>query len=125
MTDAPAPSAWLDPAAVLRHVEVKPDAPQAPVVELARAAAGAYVERVRPDLFVPVVELDGTTSSTYVPDAAVVQGAVLLAARWYSRRQSPAGLATFAEFGAAAVVRLDVDVERLLGVGRSGRPRVG
>lgn len=49
-------------------------------------------------------------------------GAVLLAARWFARRSSPAGFASFAELGPAYVSRTDPDVARLLGL---GRPVVG
>jgi hypothetical protein len=49
-------------------------------------------------------------------------GCVLLAARWYGRRSSSNGVASFAEFGVAYVSRTDPDVANLLGL---NRPQVG
>ncbi len=92
--------------------------------ERARLAAAAYVERVRPDLFTVTVS-GADTLVTYDPDAAVVHGARLLAARLHARRSTPQGLASFGEFGPAGILRLDPDVERLLGVGRSATPAIG
>lgn len=48
---------------------------------------------------------------------AVVQGAVMLAARITRRRNSPAGVESFGELGATYVSRYDPDVEKLLGLG--------
>lgn len=104
---------WLPLSAVLTHLRVAADAPQAGAVELARAAAAAYVERVRPADYTATVGAD------------VVFGAVLLAARFYSRQGSPGGIASYGEFGAAAVLRFDPDVAQLLGLGRHARPRIG
>jgi hypothetical protein len=56
------------------------------------------------------------------PDPDVELGTILLAARWYARRASPAGFAGFADFGPAYVRSSDPDVARLLGL---GRPVVG
>ena len=75
---------------------------------------------MRPDLF-RVVGGEAQTPDA-VDHADVVFGAQLLTARYWARRGSPTGLASFGEFGAAAVVRLDPDVERLLGVGRYAKP---
>lgn len=83
-------------------------------LEAARAGAASYVERVRPDL-------DWVAG----PSDDVKLGALILARRFYARKGSPMGVATFAEFGAAQIVRLDPDVERLLGLGRHAKPRIG
>lgn len=107
---------WLPAASVLAHLGVDAGSAQEADAERARLAATAYVERVRSDLLVE----DG-----YAPDPDVAHGALLLAARLYARRSSPQGLASFGEFGPGAIMRLDPDIERLLGVGRYGSPRVG
>lgn len=116
--------AWLSPGAVLAHLGADAASPNQPAVDAARLAAAAYVERVRPDLLTVVVTADGTTV-TWDGDAAVELGAVMLAARLYARRSSPQGLASFGEFGPGAILRLDPDVERLIGTGRHARPAVG
>lgn len=87
-------------------------------LEDARVAAAAYVERYRPDL----VWLDADKAD--VP-TDVWLGAVLMTNRLLARRGSPTGVAEFGEFGPASVLRTDPDVERLLGIGRYGRPVIG
>lgn len=87
-------------------------------VDQARKAAAAYVEQAKPSL----------VYAGAVPDdipANVVAGAQLFAARLLARRSSPAGVASFGEFGPAAVLRSDPDVDRLLGLGRYAAPQVG
>lgn len=55
----------------------------------------------------------------------VVEGATLLAARLFRRKNSPAGVETFGAEGAAYVMRMDPDVALLLGLGNHQRPAVG
>lgn len=108
---------WLPLVDVLRQTGADADTPQAAAVDRARLAAAAHVERLRPDL-----------AAGYVAgavDADVREGGVLLAARLYARAGSPTGLASFGEFGPSAILRLDPDIERLLGLGRYAPPRVG
>lgn len=107
--------AWLPLDTVLGHLRIESDSDDAAQVEQWRQGAAAWVQR----------KLGVQDASTWQPTADVRQGAVLLCARLWSRRGTPAGLASFAEFGATAILRLDPDVERLLGLGRYGRPRVG
>lgn len=76
-------------------------------------AAVAYVERVRSDL----------DFESGVP-ADVSLGTVRLAGRWHTRRRSPDGLVNMAELGASRVPGVDPDIERLLGIGRYGKPVV-
>jgi hypothetical protein len=65
------------------------------------------------------------TEATYVPDAETYQGAVMYAAREYRRRNSPAGIETWAEGGAVFVAKYDADIERALRTGQWNRPGVG
>lgn len=112
--------AWLPLADVLRHVGALADSANERDVDDARLAAAAYVERARPELLTvtgDVVTFDAP------PDVKL--GAQLLAARLYARKGSPAGLASFGEFGPAAVRAGDPDVDRLLSTGRHSRVRVG
>lgn len=112
---------WLPAADLLDHLGVAEDSPAVASVERARLAAAAQVERARRDLL--VVGEDDVETFTATPD--IVEGALLLAARLHSRKGSPVGLASYSEFGPANVPRFDADIERLLGVGRYARPRVG
>lgn len=113
--------AWLLLADVTALPGVDPSDTAA--VDLARLAAAAWVEQARSDLL-GVVGLDDLTAS-YFPTPDVYQAAVLLTGRIYARRTSPTGLASYGEFGPAAVLRFDPDIERLLGLGRYARPRIG
>lgn len=118
------PYGWLPLPAVLSWLGMRSDDAGAEAVELARQAAADYLETQRPDLRVADVQLDGT-AAPFAATPAVVQAGVLAAARLYARRGSPAGLASFGEFGAAEVLRLDPDVARLAGLGRHAMPRTG
>lgn len=66
------------------------------------------------------VDLDDWSTA---PD--VVEGATLLAARLWRRKNSPAGVETFGSEGAAYVVRQDPDVALLLRLGNHQGPAVG
>lgn len=112
--------AWLPIADVRSHMGVPVGDPDPDGLELARKAAAAYVERVRPDRF----GVEDGVDVAHIDDA-ILAGAVILTARLYARRQSPAGIASYGEFGPAPVLRLDPDVERLIGVGRYARPTFG
>lgn len=112
--------AWLPQEDVLAYLGMDDSDSEASSVSRARLAAAAYVERNRPDLLT-LVEL----TPTYLPTPEVFEGALLLTARLHARKASPTGLASYGEFGPAAVLRFDPDVERLLGVGRYAPPAVG
>jgi hypothetical protein len=127
MTEDQAPavlSSWLPLERVLAWLQLRPEDDQAGVVELCRQAAADYLEQQRPDLATDQLQLDGTPAP-FAATPALVQAGVLAAARLYARRGSPAGLASFGEFGAAEVLRLDPDVARLAGLGRHAVPRIG
>lgn len=64
----------------------------------------------------PAVEPDGCEY------ADTELGAVMLAARWYARRSSSQGIASFGDFGPAYVQRHDPDIAILLGL---NRPQAG
>lgn len=112
---------WLPIQRVTRHIGLPDDAPVPVGVDEKRRAAAAVVERARKDLF----GVDEVGAQTFAGDDAVVEGAALYAARLYARRETPAGLASYGEFGPAPVLRLDPDVERLLGLGRYAKPALG
>lgn len=110
---------WLSVERTLAWLQVRADDTElAPVAEDCRAAAGDYCEAQRPDLFAA----DGVTFNA-TPKVALA--GILAAARLYARRSTPTGLASFGEFGASDILRLDPDVGRLLGTGRYAPPRVG
>jgi len=113
---------WLPAADVLDWLQISGTSELTGVAELARRAAGDYCQRMRPDLVViDPVTLVGTFQAT----PAIVQAGLLCAARLYARRSTPTGLASFGEFGATDILRLDPDVARLLGTGRYAPPVIG
>lgn len=118
----PAPDyVWL-PQATVDEFTGRQTGVDATRAALARTAAARWVERARPDL------VDAFTASTVVEnlvDDDIVLGSAMLAARLYSRKGSPDGLAGYSEFGAARISRTDPDIERLLGLGRHAPPRIG
>lgn len=115
----PAPDyAWLPQADLLQFLGSNASGEAATDVDRARKAAAAYVEQAKPSL----VYVDATPDDM---PANVLAGAMLLASRLLARRSSPSGVASFGEFGPAAVLRSDPDVDRLLGVGRYAKPAVG
>jgi hypothetical protein len=131
------PFAWLPVEACLEWLQLPADLPaeddRRKVVELVRTAAADHCEAQRPDLAGVTLGEDGTTVTAEWWAAADVeavpdryrQAGLLAMARLYARRSSPAGLASYGEFGAAEVLRLDPDVARLLGTGRFATPVVG
>lgn len=113
---------WLPAADVREWLQISDTSELSTVAERARLAAGAYCQRMRPDLIVvDPVTLVGTFQAT--PD--VVMAGLISAARLYARRSTPTGLASFGEFGASDILRLDPDVARLLGTGRYAPPVIG
>lgn len=71
-----------------------------------------------------VRELDPTTWPDGLWPSDVTQGAIMLAARLYRRRNTPSGVEPFVE-GAVYLPRRDHDVDALLHNGFYARPRVG
>ena len=116
---------WLDPVDVTGWLRVNLPGPAGDDAETVRVCAmtEAYVERCRPEF------TDTTTEPPpvpgYVPDAEVYHGAVMYAARELRRRNSPAGIETFADGGATFVAKYDADIERALRTGQWSRPAVG
>lgn len=120
-TPQPLPHPWLPTDANLEWLQLDPSSPLVSVAEWCRRAAAKHCERQRRDL----VDAAGTFAVDPDADADIVLAGLIASARLYARRVTPAGLASFGEFGAAAVLRLDPDVARLLGTGRYAAPRVG
>lgn len=111
---------WLPLEECLRWLKVTHDTPQAGAVDSCRQAAADWIQDQRPDL---IVDKD---LGTFAATPAIIQAGLLATARLYARQGSPAGLASYGEFGAVEVLRLDPDVTRLLGLDRpSQRPRIG
>lgn len=53
----------------------------------------------------------------FTPSDDVILGAVMLAARWYSRRGSTLGTTGYPEFGSGLIMRHDPDIGRMLRLG--------
>ena len=76
------------------------------------AAAVAFVEDVH------------GAGSPFLESARARLGTLMLARRWYARRNTPDGLLNMAELGAARIPSVDPDVDRLLKLGRYRGPVV-
>ncbi len=114
-------AAWLSSDAVARQLKLvgHVDGQALPAdAEDVRLGVAAYIEPRRRDLVTG-------EPATFTPTDDVVLGALLLCGRLHARQGSPQGLASFGEFGVTSVLRTDPDAERLLGIGRYGKPAVG
>lgn len=115
-------STWLPLSSCLTWLKVATGTDKADQVELARRAAGEWVEDQRPDLAVAADPLaDPPTAAGFTAGPRIVQAGILSTARLFTREGSPSGLVSYGEF-AASVLRDDPDVRALLG---RPRPRVG
>ena len=116
---------WLQAADVAQWLRLNAGTPDVPDVELDRVCVQteAYVQRCRPEWYVDPATPDDTRA--YVPDGETYQGAVMYAAREYRRRNSPAGIETWAEGGAVFVAKYDADIERALRTGNWNVPGFG
>lgn len=121
------PYPWLPLSACLAWLKVSPASGESEAVEACRCAAAADVERDRADLWAGGgFDADGAyTLPVFTPGDDVRQGAIMETARLLARRGSPAGIASYGDFGPAAVMRFDADIDRLIGRGRYAIPRVG
>lgn len=110
-TTPPGP-ATLD--AVRRHLRVTTTADD-DLIQDAVDAANAWVTTL------PGPQIIG---DTWI--ANIVQGAVMLSARLFRRRNSPAGVEAFSDLGGAVYVqRNDPDIAMMLRIGAYTKPRTG
>lgn len=119
---------WLDPADVAAWLRVNAQPPPEDTAALERVCAltELYAQRCRPDQWTqPDPDAVPPVESFYNPDAEVYHGAVMYAARETRRRNSPAGIETFADGGATFVAKYDADIERALRTGQWQPPGVG
>lgn len=88
-------------------------------------AVDAVNQYVRED--VPIAQAFNTdpAPADWSAGARVVEGATMLAARVFRRRNSPDGVAAFGDGATAYVQRNDPDVAMLLRLGPYARPAVG
>lgn len=105
-------------AAMLRLPADDPDLPG--VV----SAVNAFVARL-PFATNPPADPDADPPEPPTWPDDVTQGANMLAARLYRRRNSPAGVESVSELGAVYVQRNDPDVAMMLGIGGYAHPIVG
>lgn len=113
---------WPPDLDALKTELKSPDGRDDAALDACLAAAIAYVEDARAGDF-NFLAVPGSLLPAPGPDLEL--GTIRLAVRWHDRRRSPDGLVDGGEFGTARVPTLDVDLERLLGVGRFRAPMVG
>lgn len=78
-------------------------------------------------LYAPPVDPDADPPADPVPNSGAAYGATTLAARLFTTRNSPLGIASFSDLGGATYVSryLDVQTQQLLRLGQSTPGRVG
>lgn len=84
------------------------------------AAAVTFVERVHDG----VLDFAGDDEDPPLPapGSDIELGTVRLAGRWHVRRRSPDGLIQMGDLGTARVTAYDVDIDRLLRIGKFRGP---
>lgn len=102
---------------VIGYLGVAP-AGEADQAAMGRAAAAAVAWVTSAGVAPPAPALGDPAVSA--PEVEL--GTIMLAARWYARRTSTQGIASFGDLGVSYVIRHDPDVAQLLGL---GRPMVG
>lgn len=95
------------------------DADDDDALDVSVAAVNALVREL------PVADRHNTTDPDPAWSGSVVLGATMLAARLWRRKDSPAGVAAFGEFGPVYVQRNDPDVAMMLELGDYARPAIG
>lgn len=79
------------------------------------AASVAFVRRIHGERY----NLDDESGSALpVPDDDMVLGTIRLAIRWQTRKRSPDALIAMGELGSSRVPSFDVDIDRMLRIGR-------
>ena len=121
---------WLDPADVTAWLRGRGSAapPDTDTLNRVCVQTEAYVQRCRPDQYVPDPDGDPDPEAgpgTYTPDGEVYQGAVMYAARQTRRRNSTAGTEQLAGGGAPFTPTVDDEINRALRTGRFTVPGVG
>lgn len=104
-------------AAVKAHLKITDTADDTRLDSIV-AAVNASIRRWR-------VAADSLATDPAAWPFHVVEGATLLAARLFRRKNSPAGVESFGELGAAYVMRNDPDIAMLLRLGSWQTPAVG
>lgn len=124
--------AWPPTLAELKDDLVIPDDDTEDDTALTRrlAAVVRFVQRVRADAFLRGD--DGTLVEPVVYSEqgereaeSLELGSLMLAGRLFARRRSPDAVLFMAEAGTTRVAWVDEDVNRLLRLGRHGKPKVG
>lgn len=92
----------------------------ADALTIATASAVDFVQRHS-----PILERGENGDPTDEQPAGIVLGTLMLAARWYHRRNSPTGVVSFGDFGVAQLRNSDPDIARLLRIDAYAPPRVG
>ena len=111
---------WLKPEDVVAHANVGGATPGAIPIKNAAAAAESWIEtEARADLDWPTDGTEAQLEAHPVP-ANIKLGGLMLAWRWYTRRNNPLGSLTSTTGDPIEMLREDPDIAKLLGVGSAG-----
>jgi hypothetical protein len=122
---------WTTPDQVKAYLGLVPaDTADDGAITGAVAAVNAWLDVYAPTvggLLAPVADPPPDPVPPATPDPAASFGATTLAARLFTTRNSPMGIAAFSDLGGATYVSryLDVQTQQLLRLGQSTPGRVG
>jgi hypothetical protein len=114
--------AWVPSLLDVKRDRQIEDATDDEAIKLCLDAAVSFVAEQHRDRY--NVDEDPFSTLPSVP-SSVRLGTVRLAGRWLTRRRSPDGLISSADFGASRIPSFDADIERLLKIGRYAKPVIG
>lgn len=110
-------TSWLTVTQALVYIDKEPGDVSVPALSGALDAAREWVEEKRSDLWIT----DDNDERVFQPTQSVMLGTAMLANRFYERRSSPLGVASFSEFSTGTILRWDPDMAKLLGIGSEGK----
>jgi hypothetical protein len=109
--------------AIKAHLKITDDTDDA-AIDLVTAAVNSVIRtgKAAEDAALPAAPTEEEPGEW---PARISYGATLLGARWFRRKNSPAGVEAFGELGALYVMRNDPDIAQLLRLGAFAVPGVG
>lgn len=124
VSEVPTVKLWPPSLTAMKDELKRPQADTIDDVRMLRDldAAIEFVQRVRGSSYNFGVSDESGVGELPDPGRDLVLGTLRLAIRWFTRGRSPDGIIDMGELGSARVPSFDVDIDRLLGIGRFRSP---